>query len=362
MAEPMPWVRRRVRVLAGALSASVVLAGCGGGDQPVATTAPGAGLETLTVSVASADGERLFDGLVEAIQQATLVAQTSGRVIAIERDVDDVVARGTLILRLAAVEQRAQLDAARQAQSGAEAVALEAGSTYERVRDLAARRLLSQADLDRATAGRDAANARLAAARAGVDAAREQFGYTDIRAPFAGVVTARHVDIGEAVAPGQPLSAVVAPGALRVNVDVPQAIAEEVRALGAARIHADGQVIPSGKLTVFPAAASGSNTVRVRIDLPAGVTGLYPGMFVKAGFRTGGGAPLLRIPLASIAWRSEVTGVYVVAEDGAVSLRQLRLGRSFDDEVEVLAGLAPGERIAADPVAATLMLAGSAPE
>jgi len=98
MAELMPWVRRWLQVLAGALSASVVLAGCGGGDQPVARTASGAGLETLTVSVTSADGERLFDGLVEAIQQATLVAQTSGRVVAIERDVDDVVARGTLIL------------------------------------------------------------------------------------------------------------------------------------------------------------------------------------------------------------------------------------------------------------------------
>lgn len=361
MMGPLRSVHRQAWVLAGAGLASVLLAGCGGGDQPAATAAPGAGLETLTVSVASADGERLFDGLVEAIQQATLVAQTGGRVVAIERDVDDVVERGTLILRLAAVEQRAQLDAARQAQSEAEALALEAESTYGRVQDLVARRLVSQADLDRATAGRDAAKARLAAAGAGVDAAREQFGYTDIRAPFAGVVTARHVDVGEAVAPGQPLTAVVAPGALRVNVDVPQAIAEEVRVLGAARIHADGQAIPSLKLTVFPAAASGSNTVRVRIDLPAGVTGLYPGMFVKAGFRTGSGA-LLRIPLKSIAWRSEVTGVYVVGEDGAVSLRQLRLGRTFGGEVEVLAGLAPGERIAADPVAATLILAGSTAE
>lgn len=342
------------------LAAAGALAGCGGGAPAPDAAAAGAGLETLRVEASSADAERLFDGIVEAIQQATLVAQTGGRVVAIERDVDDDVARGTLILRLAGVEQRAQLDASRQALSEADAMALEAGSTFERVRDLAAHRLLSQADLDRATAGRDAANARLAAARAGVEAAREQYAYTEIRAPFAGVVTARHVDAGEAVAPGQPLAAIAAPGALRVNVDVPQAIAEEVRALGAARVHAEGGMIQSGKLTVFPAAASGSNTVRVRIDLPAGVPGLYPGMFVKAGFQTGGGA-LLRIPLATVAWRSEVTGVYVVGEDGAVSLRQLRLGRRLGDEVEVLAGLAPGERIAADPVAATLALAASAP-
>lgn len=342
-----------------ALWAAAALVACGDAPQAPAAPAAGAGLETLTVAASTADGERLFDGLVEAIQQATLVAQTGGRVVAIERDVDDRVTRGALILRLAGVEQRAQLDAARQAMTGAEALAHEAGSTYERVRDLAARRLLSQSDLDRATAGRDAANARLAAARAGVDAARQQSSYTEIRAPFAGVVTARHVEVGEAVAPGQPLTAIAAPGALRVNVDVPQALADEVRALGAARVHADGRAIEAAQLTVFPAAASGSNTVRVRVDLPPGVEGLYPGMFAKVGFRVGGGA-LLRIPLAAVAWRSEVTGAYVVAADGALSLRQLRLGRTLGDEVEVLAGLAPGERIATDPVAATLALAGGA--
>ncbi len=338
---------------------AIALAACG--DRPPAPDAgpAGAGLDTLTVVASSADGERLFDGLVEAIQQAALVAQTGGRVVAIERDVDDTVARGALIMRLDGVEQRARLDSARQALSEAEAVALEAGSSFERVRDLVARRLLPQADLDRATASRDTANARLAAARAGVEAAREQFSHTEIRAPFAGVVTARHVDVGEAVAPGQPLTSVAAPGALRVIVDVPQALAGDVRTLGAARVHAGDAVIESARLTVFPAAASGSNTVRVRVDLPQGVAGLYPGMFVKAGFRIGGGA-LLRIPVAAIAWRSEVTGVYVVAADDVLSLRQLRLGRTIGDEVEVLAGLAPGERIAADPVAATLALAGGA--
>ena len=342
------------------LVAAASLAACGGDQHAEQAVPAGAGLETLAVAASGADGERLFDGIVEAVQQATLAAQTGGRVVAIERDVNDAVARGALILRLDGVEQRAQLDAARQALAAAEATALEAGSSYERVRDLVARRLLPQADLDRATASRDTANARLAAARAGVDGAREQFAYTEVRAPFAGVVTARHVDVGEAVAPGQPLTAVAAPGALRVIVDVPQALADEVRTLGAASVHAGDAIIGSARLTVFPAAASGSNTVRVRVDLPPGVAGLYPGMFVKAGFRTGGAA-LLRVPVSAVAWRSEVTGAYVVADDGGLSLRQLRLGRTIGDEVEVLAGLAPGERIAADPVAATLALAGSAP-
>jgi len=348
-----------IRALILLATAAAWLTACGGGQEtaPTAAAAPGTGLETVAVSTGEQGGERLFDGIVEAVQQATIAAQTSGRIVALERDVDDPVRRGDAILRISAVEQKANLDAAQQALTEATAMATEARSRYARVRDLAAQKLLSQSDLDRATADRDAAEARLAAARAGVAAAEEQYGYTQVRAPFDGVVTARHVEVGEAVNPGQPLTAVAALGALRVNVDVPQALADEVRALGSARIYAGQRVLESAGITVFPAAASGSNTVRVRVELPSGVEDLYPGMFVKTGFRTGTPAAL-RVPASTVVRRSEVTAVYVVSGEGQVRLRQVRLGRALGDEVEVLAGLSPGERIAADPVAATLAIEG----
>jgi len=351
---PRPFIHRRGLA---ALLAVTLLAACNGDGSAPATPQRSAPLDTIAITAGGAEGERLFDGVVEAVQQATLVAQTSGRVVALERDVDDPVASGGLILRIAGVEQRARLDEAQQALSGAEAVAIEARASYERTRELVGRKLLSQADLDRATAARDAAEARLAAARAGVTAAREQYGYTEVRAPFAGVVTRRDVEVGEAVSPGQPLTAVAALGALRVNVDVPQTLADGVRQQGTARVHAGGRVVESARLTVFPAAESASNTVRVRVDLPAGVDGLYPGMFVKAGFRSGEDLAL-RVPAAAIVRRSEVTAVYVVADDGQPQLRQVRLGRQLGEEFEVLAGLSVGERIARDPIAATLAIEG----
>jgi RND family efflux transporter MFP subunit len=341
-----------------ALLSALLLAACGG-DQGAAKkeAAGGPALETLVVAAGDADGERLFDGTIEAVQQATLVAQTAGRIVALEHDVDDQVDRGAPILRIAAIEQRARLDEAQQALVAARAMSTEAGLRYERTRKLVSEKLLSQADMDQATAQRDSAQARLAAAEAGVAAAREQLGYTEVRSPFAGVVTRRFVDVGEAVSPGQPLTAVAALGALRVIVDVPQAMADGVRQLGAARVHAGEQVIPSTGITVFPAAASGSNTVRVRVELPAGVKGLVPGMFVKAGFQTGEGA-ILRVPATAVMLRSEVTAVYVVDAEGRPILRQVRLGRRLAGDFEVLAGLEAGERIAADPVAATLAVEG----
>jgi RND family efflux transporter MFP subunit len=345
------------RSITVALLASL-MAACGADETsaPEATRS-GAALETMTVSAGEAGGERLFDGIVEAVQQATLAAQTSGRIVSLNRDVDDPVARGELILRLSAVEQKARLDEAVQALTGAQAVATEARLRHDRTRQLVAAKLLSQADMDRSTADHDAAQARLVAAEAGVAAAREQYGYTEIRAPFAGVVTNRYVEVGESVAPGQPLTAVAALGALRVVVDVPQTLTEDLRELGAARVYVGDQVLESAGITVFPAAESGSNTIRVRIDLPGGARDLYPGMFVKAGVRLGAGA-ILRVPAAMVVRRSEVTAVYVVDDAGHVSLRQVRLGRRLADEFEVLAGLAAGERIAADPVAATLVIEG----
>ncbi len=322
------------------------LAACGGGEPPAATgKAPAAKLETLVVSAGAGGGERLFDGVVEAVQQATLAAQTSGRIVALERDVDAAVKRGDVIMRIAAVEQRAGLDRAK-------AAAVEARATYQRVRDLRDKGLVSQSDMDRATAGRDAADAALAAAT-------EQLSYTEVRAPFAGVVTQRYAEVGQAVGPGQPLVGIAALGALRVNVDVPQGLADEIRSLGTAHVYAGSRMLDAAKLTVFPAAAAASNTVRVRVDLQPGVKDLYPGMFVKAGFPLPQpAAAAVRVPASAIVRRSEVTGVYVVGKDGDVSLRQVRLGRLLGGDYEVLAGLAAGERIAADPIAATLAVEG----
>ena len=120
-----------------------------------------------------------------------------------------------------------------------------------------------------------------------------------------------------------------------------------------AAVYADGRRIESAGITIFPAAQPETNTFRARIDLPKGVQGLAPGMFVKVGLIVGESERML-VPRAAVIQRSEMRGVYVVGPDGRVSLRQVRLGRARGEQVEVLAGLADGERVALDPVAAGL--------
>jgi RND family efflux transporter MFP subunit len=308
-------------------------------------------LATITIGEEPGMVERMLDGTVEAVHQATIAAQTAGRVTEIKVDVNDYVPAGTIVMRLRSTEQVAGLSQAQAALKEAIARESEAQTRYERIRDMYSRQVVAKATLDEATAARDAAAARLAAARAGLDAAREGVSYTEIRAPYAGVVTQKFVQVGETVAPGTPLLSGASLDALRVIVEIPQSIVEQVRAQHKAAVYVDGRRIESTAITFYPSAAPQTNTFRARIELPKDLPGLAPGMFVKVGFVTGELQRLL-VPRSAIVERSEMRAVYVVAPDGRVSLRQVRLGHASGDRVEILAGLATGDLVAVDPTAA----------
>ena len=128
-----------------------------------------------------------------------------------------------------------------------------------------------------------------------------------VTAPYPGIVTERHIEVGESVTPGQPLMSGLALERLRVVVDLPQSVASEVRKKpSAALITGEGRV-EAEEITLFPIADPVTNTFRVRLDLPEGQYGLYPGMFVKAAFAIGEAERLL-VPASAVPHRSEDVG------------------------------------------------------
>lgn len=338
------------------LLTTALLAACGGGD-PASRKPPAVPeLATLSIQPEAAVRERVWDGVVEAVNQATLSAQTSGRVIELPFDVDDYVPAGAVVVRFTDVEQQAARRQAEAALRAAEAAAREAEAEYTRIAEIYARRLVAKAQLDQATARRDAARAALEAAQANLRSAIEQADYTVIRSPYSGIVTARHVQVGETVRPGQPLISGLSLGALRVQVEVPQSdvavIRERRRA--AVLLAGEGRRVEAREVVVFPYADPATHTFKVRVELPEVETGLHPGMIVKVAFDIGEAERLL-LPVSALVRRSEVAGAYVHTGETLV-LRQLRLGHRFGDRVEVLAGLRPGERVASDPVTARAAL------
>jgi len=352
-------VAQRLRLaLAALLCASLCAPLAAAPASTAAGEAPAkAALAVLTVRSETAPLERVLDGRIEAVNQATVSAQTSGRVAELHYDVNDFVPAGAVILRLRATEQRAGLEQAQATLREAVAREAEAQAHHTRTRNLHAEDAASKSELEAAIAARDAAVARLVAARAGLEAAREGIRYTEVRAPYAGVVTARLVELGEAVRPGTPLMSGLSLQFLRVTVDLPQSVVEAVRGIRKAAVYVDGRRVEATDLTIFPQASSAANTFRARIDLPENAADLYPGMLVKVGFVVGE-AQRLAIPAGALVERSEVTAVYVLGEDDRPGLRQVRVGRRSDGQVEILAGLLDGERIATDPHAAARALRG----
>lgn len=316
-------------------------------------------LETVPVTLGSTVVERIFDGTVEAIQQATVSAQTAGRIQEVNFDVDDFVEAGSTLIRFTDVEQQTGLQRAQAELTGARARAVEAGEEYARAENLKERGLGSQRDLDRALAARTSAAAAVSSAESAVVAARQQLDYTVIRAPYAGIVTRRHIEVGETVSRGQPLISGLSLEKLRVTVDLPQQVAIQVRREPQATVLTESERVKPETITIFPIADPITNTFRVRLEMPDGQFGLFPGMFVKAAFRIGEAERML-IPVSAVMQRSEVTAVYV-STNGDVRLRQVRIGHNLGDRVEVLAGLSEGEQVAVDPVQAGIYAKTSVP-
>ncbi|WP_456372086.1 efflux RND transporter periplasmic adaptor subunit [Thiolapillus sp.] len=316
--------------------------------------------ELTTVAVQQISVPRVFrlDGVVEAVNQSTISAQTNGQVEAIYYDVDDVVEAGALLVKLKDTEQKAALRRAEADLRAASAVMADARSNYKRIKDLFAKKLVARSDLDKAQASLDTARAKLDAARAALAQAREQLSYTRVTAPYKGIVTERHVQVGEVAHPGTQLMSGISLEQLRVAVDVPQSLIIAIRDKGKARVQLpQGRWIDVAELTVFPFADPASNTFKVRLMLPKNVENLFPGMLVKTAFETGV-APALVIPASAVAYRSEVTGVYVQDEDGKrIHFRYVRLGEALGEEaVTVLSGLQEGDLVYLDPIKAGVAL------
>ncbi len=340
-----------------AITGTGLLVACGQSGPGSTPSRAAPAFATAIVETQTRHSEQVWDGVVEAVNQATVSAQTSGRVIELPYDVNDWVDEGAVIVRFTDVEQKSAKSRAQSQIASTQAVYDEAEASFKRVSEIYERKLVAKAQLDQERARRDAAKAALDAARAQLSEIGQQMDYTVVRAPYSGIVTERHVQIGESVVPGQPLMTGVSLKDLRVSVQVPQSAIGPIRAMRSAEVllaNNGSHRVSATKVTVFPYADPATHTFNVRLELPGDNTGLFPGMTVKAAFATGEMQRLL-VPATALVERGELQGIYVV--DGTnVRLRQIRSGHRFGEMVEVIAGLEAGERYATDPVAAAQWL------
>ncbi|HXE75471.1 MAG TPA: efflux RND transporter periplasmic adaptor subunit [Candidatus Xenobia bacterium] len=303
-------------------------------------------------------------GTVRAAQTSQLASQLLANIVEIRGHEGMRVKQGEVLAVLddaqaqAGLERaRATLAAAEQDIQAAEAEYQLAAATLRRYQDLYEKKSVSPQEFDEVQARHKAAAARRELAQAGREQARAAlaqaetvFQHTRIRAPFEGLVTEKRADLGTLATPGMILFVVEDTKRFRLEVTVDESEIQFVRmgqsipvlieALGAEELA--GQVVQ-----IIPAADPATRSFTIKVELSADKR-LRSGLFGRAQFARGERQAML-VPATAVVRRGQLDGVYVLDPNNVASLRYITEGKTFGPQVEVLSGLAEGERVVADP-------------
>jgi len=300
-----------------------------------ASPPPSVPVRTVAVEGSGGGGTVAVPATVHARRRAALAARVPASVTALPWREGDRVASGAVVVRLDDTALRSRVDAS-------EAAAHAADRDLARVEALLAKGAATPREADES-------RARASAAAAALAAARDDLAYAVLRAPFAGTVAARPVDVGDVVQPGATLVEIEGDDGLEVRTTVEAELLPELVRGTLVQAAVDGQPWPL-EATVSAVSASGdpaSHRFEVRADLPR-AEGLRSGLFARLHLPSGSAEARLLVPESAVVARGGLSGLFVVAE-GTARLRWVAVGSTANGMTEVRAGVEAGERVALAP-------------
>lgn len=306
-----------------------------------------------TVARISEAGQTLaLPGSLQGFQQATLAARSAGYVKRWTKDIGSHVKKGELLAVIESPEIDQQLSQAEAARGQTAASLVLAKSTALRWEALRKKDVVSQQELDERRSGVAQAVANLAAADANVQRLRQLQGFTRVTAPFDGVITRRNVDVGDLVdASGKTLFVLTQMDPLRVYVNVPQSYAQLVRPgqkVVITQSELRGQSFAGEVARTAASIDPTTRTMQVEIALPNKSGTLLPGAYVQVELPLAGSGMLV-VPTNVLLFRAEGTRVAVVDAANRIHLKPVTLGRNLGESIEVLDGVAAGDRLVVNP-------------
>jgi RND family efflux transporter MFP subunit len=333
-------------------------------------------VRTATARALDAGGARTLlnaSGYVVARREATVSSKVTGKVVEVLIEEGLKVETGQVLARLddsnlqASLQlAQARLEAAKAALAETAVRLDEAERELRRIRDLAASKVASEAELDQARAAAESLRARLGSQRTEVTVAekelsvwQQQLDDTIIRAPFAGIVTVKSAQPGEMISPVSAgggftrtgICTIVDMASLEIEVDVNESYINRVTASQPVEATLDaypGWRIPAKVIAIIPTADRQKATVKVRIGFEKLDSRLLPQMGVMVAFRSLGEAPagerLVAIPKAAV-FKQNGQDAVLLMKNGRAELRLVQLGVTQQEETTVLSGCAGGEKL-----------------
>ncbi len=305
----------------------------------------------IAVTVATARlapyGETLaLTGEIRARSSSQLSFRLSGRMAERLSEVGDHVKKGQLLARIDPSQQQADVANAEAALAAAEAAARQASSAFERQKTLLDKGFTTQSAFDAATKAVRTTTGTVESAKAALDIARANLGYTELRADADGVITARNADAGEIVAAARPIFVIAADGPRDAVFDVYEQLFLSITTLPEVTVSLvkDPSVSVPGKVReISPTVETRTGTVRVKVDIGSPPAAMSLGAPVT-GRIASRKIPAVRLPAGALAESDGTAAVWVVA--GSVAkLRPISIAAYTTASILVASGLADGDRV-----------------
>lgn len=332
------------------LSTALFMASCSGKSDKKRESEANIKVVTIEPSAQSENGI-VANGQIESEDIARIGTRMMGYVTSVKVKVGDKVRAGQLLMTISDDELKAKAAQTSAMIKEAEAAHRMAKKDYDRFAQLFAQKSVSAKEFENVTLQYESVSAKLEMARQmkkEVDANRS---YTNITAPFAGVVTQVNIDNGALANPGMPLVTVERDGDLIVTATVPESAIAKVNA-GMKAIVTVKSVNKTFETTIREKSTSSVGTggqYLLKVAIPQEMKGqLYSGMYANVLIptaTTGDWNNNLMIPQSAVKTREGLKGVYVVSADGKAMLRWVRTGKTFGDQVEIISGLNPQDQV-----------------
>lgn len=292
-----------------------------------------------------------LSGEVTAKQTANISTRMMGYVTKIYVKPGDKVASGQLLVSISSDDILAKKAQIQAMITEAEAAAKNAQRDYERFKTLRNQNSVSDKELENVALQNTSMNARVQMARQQMNEVNAMLSYTNIRAPFSGVVTQKMVDEGSIANPGMPILTIEQNGELQVIASIPENYIQYVKVGDVAKIELKslGLTIDGKVSELSPSAfrTGGQYSMKLAIDTKD-KENIRPGMYVNILIPNKTGENItskIMLDKSSIVYRDQLTGVYVVDDQSQANLRWIRLGKTIGNQVEVLSGLSQNDKI-----------------
>lgn len=384
--------RRTIWAIALAIAVLIVIAFLGGYIPLKKRTALVAGealeqeqalprVKVVQVARSSPASEMELPGNIQAVTEAPILARADGYIKRRMADIGDRVQAGQPVVEIEAPELDQQVSQAKAAVAQARAALegalanLEQGKANRELARVSAQRYASlvtegavsrqendvyQAQYQAQIAGTHALEkaiaaqqSNLAAAQANLSRLESMSGYRVVKAPFAGVVTLRNVDVGALVSAGSTLLFRIARmDTLRTYVNVPQSNASFIRSGQTASLRVSnlpGRVFTGAVARTAGSLDPNSRTMLVEVHVPNRDGALLPGMYAQVSLSSPRSNPPLLIPSDALIVRPDGTQIAILTADHTVHLQKIEVGRDYGDRMEIVSGLREGETIIPSP-------------